>query len=104
MTVNTTNKANMNDDPHPGAGTLYVHGDSVTPTPVTWEEILKVSLLLARLSVMALFRLEANDRYARNHITSPPPMSYLRKVSGNIPSLKVKTLYWVKGNSVQSIK
>ena len=39
----TVNKDKMNEDPHPGAGTLYVHGDNVTPTPVTWEEILKVS-------------------------------------------------------------
>jgi hypothetical protein len=42
MTGITTNK--MNEDPNPGAGTLYVHGESVTPIPVTWEEILKVSL------------------------------------------------------------
>jgi hypothetical protein len=43
MTVNT-----MNQDPHPGAGagTLYVNGESVTPTPVTWEEIVKVSLVI----------------------------------------------------------
>ena len=39
----TVNKDKMTEDPHPGAGTLYVHGDSVTPAPVTWEEILKVS-------------------------------------------------------------
>jgi hypothetical protein len=45
MTV-TTNK--MNEDPNPGAGTLYVHGESVTPIPVTWEEILKVSLAASR--------------------------------------------------------
>jgi hypothetical protein len=49
MTVNTTNK--MNEDPNPGAGTLYVHGECVTPIPVTWEEILKVSRrLLSRSS------------------------------------------------------
>jgi hypothetical protein len=41
MTVTNTNK--MNEDPNPGAGTLYVHGECVTPIPVTWEEILKVS-------------------------------------------------------------
>jgi hypothetical protein len=46
MTGITTNK--MNEDPHPGAGNLYVHGESVTPIPVTWEEILKVSPSFAR--------------------------------------------------------
>ena len=46
MTANTTNK--MNEDPNPGAGTLYVHGECITPIPVTWEEILKVSPSQAR--------------------------------------------------------
>jgi hypothetical protein len=46
MTGITTNK--MNEDPNPGAGTLYVHGESVTPIPVTWEEILKVSRAAAK--------------------------------------------------------
>lgn len=46
MTISSTKtKTIMIEDPNPGAGTLYVHGESVTPTPVTWEEIVKVSLL-----------------------------------------------------------
>ena len=44
--TNPSNK--MIEDPNPGAGTLYVHGDSITPIPVTWEEILKVSRAAAK--------------------------------------------------------
>ena len=51
MTMNPTNK--MIEDPNPGAGTLYVHGDSITPIPVTWEEILKVSRVAAKPTVLA---------------------------------------------------
>lgn len=49
--MNSTNK--MIEDPNPGAGTLYVHGDSMTPIPVTWEEILKVSRVAAKPPVLA---------------------------------------------------